>query len=140
MMQHFLDDHAAVAKAGFSRALVVVFPKQGAATEACVAEAHARLKPHHLARGLMLGEFFPSCDKRGLHNQDFRPLRSPWPLLVIRPMVEADIEFLWDEDRFAEAYLTVHGERGRLRLAQLLVDRESDLGPARVEALKRLLD
>jgi hypothetical protein len=73
---------------------------------------HLRLKPSFVARGMMLGEFFPSCDKPGLRNPEFRPLRSPLPLLVIRPMVRQDIVFLSDRMEFIRAYLGVHQQAG----------------------------
>jgi hypothetical protein len=139
LMRRFLQDNEALPRIDPSRAIVVVFPEHGAAAEARVVAIHARLKPLHLSCGLMLGEFFPSCDKRGLHNPDFRPLRSPWPLLVIRPMVEADIAFLWDEDRFAQAYLNVHGERGRLRLLQLIEEPGAAFDATRAQALRELI-
>jgi hypothetical protein len=42
----------------------------------------------------MLGEFHALTQTPGLRNSDFRPLRSPIPLLAIRHMVESDIDFL----------------------------------------------
>jgi hypothetical protein len=42
----------------------------------------------------MLGEFHPTNLSPGLRNAAFRPLRSSTPLLVIRHMVESDIDFL----------------------------------------------
>lgn len=74
---------------------------------------HALLKPSFLSFGLMLGEFYGSCQKPGLRNKGFRPLRSPVPLLVIREMVELDIAFLADQPSFVDAYLRVYGERAR---------------------------
>jgi hypothetical protein len=53
-----------------------------------------RLKPEFVREGLMLGEFHPLSRSPGMRNPSFRPLRSPIPLLVIRHMVESDIEFL----------------------------------------------
>jgi hypothetical protein len=138
-MHEFLADHGAAAVAGVSRATVVVFSARGPEVEARVVETHARLKPTFLAQGLMFGEFYPSCDKPGLHNPAFRPLRSPWPLLVIRPMVEADLDFLLDQVPFVESYLAAQGPRGMLRLAQLLEEKGTHLGPARVAAFKSLL-
>jgi hypothetical protein len=53
-----------------------------------------RMKPQFVREGLMLGEFHPLSRSPGIRNAAFRPLRSPVPLLVIRHMVESDIEFL----------------------------------------------
>ena len=54
----------------------------------------ARLKPQFVADGLMLGQFHALNNEPGLHNQEFRPLRSPIPLLAIRFMVDSDLPFL----------------------------------------------
>jgi hypothetical protein len=71
-----------------------------------------RLKPLFVNDGLMLGEFHELNESPGLHNPDFRPLRSPIPLLAIRRMVYSDIVFLNRPSdpperriRFLEAYL-----------------------------------
>jgi len=70
-----------------------------------VVDLHTRLKPTFVDHALMLGEFFPTCDKPGLHNPGFRPLRSPAPLVVIRSMVPNDIAFLYDRKLFVQMYL-----------------------------------
>lgn len=121
------------------RAIVAVFPHRDVETYEFIVATHARLKPTFLANRLMLGEFYPTCDKPGLHNPSFRPLRSPWPLLVIRPMLEADIVFLVDRDAFVEAYLAAHGERGAERLRQLLRDQPALITEARLPSIRRLL-
>jgi hypothetical protein len=52
------------------------------------------LKPEFVREGLMLGEFHANNHHSGLHNENFHPLRSPIPMLVIRHMVPSDIVFL----------------------------------------------
>ncbi|MEH2234713.1 DUF6875 domain-containing protein [Nostoc sp.] len=70
-----------------------------------------KLKPLFVESGLMIGEFHKRNDSPGLHNPNFRPLRSPIPLLAIRFMVEADLPFLESPAdprlriRYLEAYL-----------------------------------
>lgn len=54
----------------------------------------AHLKPHYTKMGLMLGEFHRYNQTPGLRNEQFFPLRSPVPMLVIRYMVESDLPFL----------------------------------------------
>jgi hypothetical protein len=66
----------------------------GSAGTAFVDEVQRRLKPHFVDMGLMLGEFHADNDTPGLHNPDFRPLRSPIPMLGIRHMVDSDLPFL----------------------------------------------
>lgn len=68
-------------------------------------EVHAAMKPQFVADGLMLGQFYPACERPGLWNSRFRPLSSTVPLLTIRHMVDADAGFLDDEARFLAAYL-----------------------------------
>jgi len=85
-----------------------------------IAELHTILKPSFLQSGLMLGEFFETCEKAGLRSATFRPLQSPIPLLVIREMVEFDIAFLCDDHNHVAAYLRHHQTRGMNAIKQLL--------------------
>jgi len=70
-----------------------------------------QLKPLFVELGLMLGEFHKRNETPGLHNPNFRPLRSPIPMLAIRFMVESDLPFLlsandpYQRVRYLEAYL-----------------------------------
>jgi hypothetical protein len=61
-----------------------------------------RVKPEFVADGLMIGQFHPDNNEPGVHNSDFRPLRSPVPLLVIRAMVGTDLPFLTDRRQAPE--------------------------------------
>jgi hypothetical protein len=74
------------------------------------------LKSSFVQQGLMLGEFHQRNDSPGLHNPDFKPLRSPIPMLAIRRMVSTDFMFLNRSDydaptrlRYLDAYLTAPG-------------------------------
>ena len=69
-----------------------------------------KVKPFFVEKGLMIGEFHMRTESPGLHNPNFRPLRSPIPMFVLRNMVEFDIAFLQDDDlrlriKYLEAYL-----------------------------------
>ena len=64
------------------------------------------LKPKFVELGLMIGEFHPLSNALGLRNPDFRPLRSPVPLLSFRNMVEIDFVFL--SRKYDPAPLRVH--------------------------------
>jgi Domain of unknown function (DUF6875) len=64
-----------------------------------------RLKDAFVGAGLMVGQFHPRCDRSGLWNEDFRPLRAPVPLLAIRQMVSSDLPFLLDSASQLSAYL-----------------------------------
>lgn len=71
-----------------------------------------RLKPLYVPKRLMIGEFHAGPpDKGGLWNADFRPLRSPVPMLVVRHMVPTDFAFLRDDEAFVRAYLDCYGDQ-----------------------------
>lgn len=81
-----------------------------AAVPGVVDATQRRLKPRYVAEGLMIGEFHSGPpDKAGLWNPDFRPLRSPVPLLVIRHMVPSDFPFLADDAGLVADYLRFFG-------------------------------
>jgi hypothetical protein len=69
-------------------------------------DLHRSLKDSFVEQGLMLGEFHPANAKPGLWNEEFRPLRSPIPLLVIRVMVQNDLPFLVESEKHLDAYLS----------------------------------
>ena len=95
------------------RTVLVVFPDLERADVARVIDGtQQRLKPEYVSRGLMIGEFHDGPpDKGGLWNEDFRPLRSPLPLLAIRQLVPTDFPFLRDDPELVAAYLARHGGR-----------------------------
>jgi hypothetical protein len=77
-----------------------------------------QLKPLFVERHLMIGQFFDGCAEPGLWNRDFRPLQSPVPLIAMRHMVPTDIAFLYNNERYTQAYLDEFGKRGRIALQQ----------------------
>jgi hypothetical protein len=77
---------------------------------------HAAKKPGFVAEGLMLGQFYSTCDRPGVRNNRFRPLQSTVPLLTIRHMVASDGAFLCDEARFLRAYVAHFGDAVPSRL------------------------
>jgi hypothetical protein len=124
----------------YHRSLIAIFAGLDPSVAAdFIVTTHSRLKPTFLKHGLMLGDFYPTCDKGGRRNRQFRPLRSPIPLLVIRPMVEVDVEFLLDRDEFVELYLATYGARGIERLNRLVDERDQAVEPERIPALRQLL-
>lgn len=72
---------------------------------AIIDDAQEHLKEEFVALGLMVGQFYPGCDKPGLWNAEFKPLRSPIPLLAIRHMVSSDFPFLSTKTKWIERYL-----------------------------------
>jgi hypothetical protein len=88
------------------KAILIVLPDLPfELTADIIDDVHAAMKPQFVADGLMLGQFYPACEKPGLWNSRFRPLSSTVPLLTIRHMVDADAGFLNDDARFLAAYL-----------------------------------
>jgi hypothetical protein len=77
-----------------NKAILIVFPNLGPEGASAVDEVQRELKPRFVEAGLMLGEFHAANESPGLRNPDFRPLRSPVPMLAIRNMVESDLPFL----------------------------------------------
>lgn len=81
-----------------------------AAANRIVDATQERLKPRYVAEGLMIGEFHSGPPaKAGLWNPDFRPLRSPLPLLAIRHMVASDFPFLAADADLVADYLRLFG-------------------------------
>ncbi|MBW4485872.1 MAG: hypothetical protein KME14_25385 [Tildeniella torsiva UHER 1998/13D] len=77
------------------KAMLLIFPDiSGLEQTALVDRVQQRLKPFFVEEGLMIGEFHEHNESPGLHNPDFRPLRSPIPMLAIRFMTEPDLPFL----------------------------------------------
>ncbi len=77
-----------------NKVIMVVFSGLGEDAARWIDAMQAKLKPNFVDIGLMLGEFHSRNETPGLRNEDFRPLRSPIPMLVIRHMVESDLPFL----------------------------------------------
>lgn len=77
------------------KAMLVLFPSLEGEW---VDDVQETLSLAFVERGLMIGEFHAECDKPGLHNREFRPLRSPVPLLAVRNMMLTDLAFLKDSD------------------------------------------
>ncbi|HST63098.1 MAG TPA: hypothetical protein VLK84_30595 [Longimicrobium sp.] len=95
------------------KTITILFPDIPEEAWSSLIEAtHEELKAEYVPHGIMLGEFHPGPpDKAALRNPDFRPLKSPVPLLGIRHMVPTDFAFLRDRRDFMAAYLARHGDK-----------------------------
>ncbi|MEH2022752.1 DUF6875 domain-containing protein [Nostoc sp.] len=114
----FLEREPGDKELPISKAFVLIFPDVHIEEASKVIDGvQKKLKPLFVESGLMLGEFHNRTESPGLHNPNFRPLRSPIPLLVIRPMTEVDLTFLMSPDnphlriRYLEAYLKRFGHK-----------------------------
>jgi hypothetical protein len=97
------------------KCLLVVFPDIPESQANVLDIVHENAKTRFVEAGLMIGQFHPRCDVRGIHNSAFRAARGPYPLVAIRNMEVHDIVFLSDWkhlDWFAE-YNARYGERFR---------------------------
>ncbi|MDE9541603.1 DUF6875 domain-containing protein [Xenorhabdus bovienii] len=99
---------------------------------------HYEMKPIFLREGLMLGEFFSLCSKHGLRNPNFRPLRSPVPLLVVRDMLEFDIAFLADSEEYVSHYIRKYDERGLSNIKKIL-NKKNEFNEKQISVLKSFL-
>jgi hypothetical protein len=93
----FLETEPTRGPEAMNKAFLVVFPSlaaKGGNGAAVIDKVQASLKKYFVEMGLMLGEFHSANESPGLRNPDFRPLRSPIPMLAIRHMVESDLPFL----------------------------------------------
>lgn len=102
-------------EAALYKSIMLVFPdiedEKGAAL---IDKVQQQLKPFFVEEGLMIGEFHPWNETPGLHNSDFRPLRSPISMLAIRFMVESDLPFLdrlTDDPQLRSRYLKAYLNR-----------------------------
>lgn len=99
--------------AQFKTILLTLPDLPGDVARQVVDRTQLRLKPHYTDQGLMLGEFHDGPPaKGGLWNPDFRPLRSPVPMLVVRYMVASDLPFLADDPVTLASYLRYFGHGG----------------------------
>lgn len=89
------------------KAMLVLFPSLEGEW---VDDVQETLSLEFVSRFLMIGEFHAECQKPGLHNQAFKPLRSPIPLLAVRNMMLTDLAFLKGSDVKLHYYLQRFGD------------------------------
>lgn len=99
----------------------------------------SRLKRHFVERGLMLGEFHSTHQGRGIHNDNFLPLQSPIPLLVVRHMIPSDLPFLARTCDPAKDRLVYLGAYIKEFFWRLPVDKRGELAKAIFSTLLELL-
>ncbi|MBW4692920.1 MAG: hypothetical protein KME27_14290 [Lyngbya sp. HA4199-MV5] len=126
----FLELEPKSGELAFYKAIMLVFPDVSPEQAPELIDAvQQKLKPFFVEQGLMLGEFHQHNETPGLHNPDFRPLRSPIPMLAIRFMAESDLPFLErisDQPQLRVRYLQAYLNR----MSSIIKD-ESKLSHAR---------
>jgi heptaprenyl diphosphate synthase len=73
------------------KALLVVFPELSKGDAHILDIVHPRIKANFVKEGLMVGQFHPNCNERGIHNRAYRVSVSPYPLIAMRHMALHDI-------------------------------------------------
>lgn len=89
------------------KAMLVLFPSLEGEW---IDDVQETLSQEFVSRYLMIGEFHAECEKPGLHNRSFKPLRSPIPLLAVRNMMLTDLAFLKSSDFKLRHYLQRFGD------------------------------
>ncbi len=122
------------------KSINILFPDiPEAAWTTLIEAAQERLKAEYVPLGIMIGEFHPGPPPQpALWNPDFRPLKSPVPLLSIRHMVPTDWVFLRHRQDWASAYLRVHGAAVPAHLGGDVATRAAAYGLVRPEPLARI--
>ncbi|WP_339381069.1 DUF6875 domain-containing protein [Brasilonema sp. UFV-L1] len=123
MLRHrdiFLELEPKDRETAINKAILLIFPGLDIEEISKLIDGvQQKLKPFFIESGLMIGEFHKCNETSGLHNQNFRPLRSPVPILAIRFMVESDLPFLVNAEnpslriKYLEAYLQSFGNKMR---------------------------
>lgn len=103
------------------RTLITVLPDLQDYT--LINELHAELEGAFVARGVMLGQFYPGCDQPGLWNKDYRPLDAPIPMIVVRSMVTTDFPFLLEQPDWMSAYVKKYAPALPAHVRHVVVNR-----------------
>jgi hypothetical protein len=118
------------------KAMLVLFPSlEGDWIDAVQEE----LANEFVERKLMIGEFHAECEKPGLHNLEFRPLRSPIPMLAVRNMMLTDLAFLKGSDFKLRHYLQRFGDAALNAIAAYLRAPHDEIAPDVGERLEAAL-
>jgi hypothetical protein len=113
-----LNDIPACKRMEHFRTVIIGFPAFGG--DVGIAALKGIQRSHRfysLARGRMIGLMHRTSEDPGLWNPDFRPLRSPMPVLAVRHMVEQDAPFAAMHPALALAYVSRFPFKGLRRLA-----------------------
>lgn len=136
----FLNTEPTRGKARLNKAIVLTFQDIDAKDVLETIEGtQSRLKRHFVERGLMLGEFHSTHQGRGIRNDNFFPLQSPIPLLVIRHMIPSDLPFLTRSSDSAKDRLVFLGAYIREFFWCLPADKRGGLARALFSTLIELM-
>jgi len=100
------------------RCLTLVLPGVRGARLLEATEPDRAIKGELLKRGILVGEFFPSCPFATTFNPRFFALRSPAPMYVFRTLLDSDWRFICQIPEWQAIYRERFGEPPR-RLCHL---------------------
>lgn len=101
------------------QAIVIAFPEcESSEGLAMLQRVLRRLRLVAMMRLRMLGFMHPGAESEGLWNREFRPLKAPTPLVVVRRLVETDAPFISRQHIQWVPYLLRYGWNGGVRLRQ----------------------
>lgn len=92
------------------RCLVLVLPGVRGALLLEATAPERTIKNELLRRGILVGEFFPSCPLATTFNRRLFALRSPAPMYVFRTFLETDWRFVCQVPAWRETYRERFGE------------------------------
>lgn len=92
------------------RCLTLVLPGVRGARLLEATDPGRSIKGELLERGILVGEFFPSCPFATTFNPQLFALRSPAPMYVLRTFIEGDWRFICQIPEWQEIYRKRFGE------------------------------
>lgn len=92
------------------RCLVVVIPDVQGQRLLDATSPERTLKNELLRKGILVGEFFPTCPFATTFNPQLLALRSPAPMFVLRPFLDSDWRFICRVPDWQETYRERFGD------------------------------
>ena len=97
----------------FKKTLLVIFNNIPDKESVILDIVHKNIKDRYVENGLMIGQFHPNCDDRGVYNRTFKVSTAPYCFFSIRNMAIHDILFLKDKREWFLVYNNLYGEKFR---------------------------
>ena len=98
----------------FQEALLIIFPGLSSERYTVLDNVHELSKDSMVERGLMIGQFHPSCRTGAIHNPAWQQVSiAPYPLIAMRRMVMHDILFLCEKEHWFIQYDKRYGAKLR---------------------------
>ena len=106
-----LESHDVLDSEDLIRASLIVFPNLPEKSGGMLDALHQGIKDVFIENRLMVAQFHPSCDQRGIYNAGWKSQQSPIPLLAIRHMQIHDILFIGDNRDWFDRYNIEFGHK-----------------------------